>query len=189
MGDHCPADAPCEARANVAETDDAWITPDDEGDWWLSVMLGSPLLVAHILYCPWCGGRLVETAPIRCHGNDGRCTSTATHGPDGKAIVCWGHAGDWPEVTSPAAEPFGAVEEGVDEEGVDDEEYGESTDEWLERRREDDDERRALRGTSQCDQLCDPTCDWCLAGHDCPDQCGGGDDCPYNMLAKAEETP
>lgn len=27
-----------------------------------------------------------------------RCTSTATHGPDGAAVSCWSHAGDWPEV-------------------------------------------------------------------------------------------
>jgi hypothetical protein len=27
-----------------------------------------------------------------------RCTSTATHGPAGEAVVCWSHAGEWPEV-------------------------------------------------------------------------------------------
>jgi hypothetical protein len=32
--------------------------------------------------------------PTRCRA-DG-CTNTATHGPEREAIVCWGHAGDWP---------------------------------------------------------------------------------------------
>ena len=40
-----------------------------------------------------------------------------------------------------------------------------------------------LRGTSECDGLCLPTCDWCLAAHVCPDHCGGEDDCPYLVLA------
>ena len=62
-------------------------------------------------------------------------------------------------------------------------------DDYRERRAELDDERRANRGTSQCDQLCDPTCDWCLVGHDCPDQCGGGDECPYEALAREEARP
>lgn len=65
----------------------------------------------------------------------------------------------------------------------------EDTDGYRERRAEIDDERRANRGTSQCDQLCDPTCDWCLVGHDCPDQCGGGDDCPYGALEREEARP
>ena len=68
-----------------------------------------------------------------------------------------------------------------DDDWTDDEDsYDE--DDW----REHEDEKRANRGTSQCDQLCDPTCNWCLVGHDCPDQCGGGDDCPYEVLAREE---
>lgn len=27
------------------------------------------------------------------------CDQTATHGPDGVAVVCWSHAWNWPEVT------------------------------------------------------------------------------------------
>lgn len=44
-----------------------------------------------------------------------------------------------------------------------------------------EDERRAARGTSQCDGLCDPRCDWCLVAHSCPDECAGGQ-CPYESL-------
>lgn len=47
---------------------------------------------------------------------------------------------------------------------------------------EDDDERSLFRGTSACDGLCDPRCDWCLVGHYCPDECLGGP-CPYESLA------
>jgi hypothetical protein len=32
-----------------------------------------------------------------CHG-DG-CTSAANYGPNGEAVACWVHAGDWPMVT------------------------------------------------------------------------------------------
>lgn len=49
----------------------------------------------------------------------------------------------------------------------------------------DEDERAAMRGTSQCDGLCDPMCDWCLAAHRCPDDCQGGV-CPYEALEKGE---
>lgn len=28
----------------------------------------------------------------------GGCAQTAKHGPDGEAVACWSHAGDWPEV-------------------------------------------------------------------------------------------
>ena len=59
------------------------------------------------------------------------------------------------------------------EEGFDDYEYAQEM-----RRRED--EAAELRGTSQCDGLCDPLCDWCSVGHYCPQDCGGGSDCPYN---------
>lgn len=52
-----------------------------------------------------------------------------------------------------------------------------------EERREFDEERRAAHGTSLCDGGCDPMCDWCLVAHACPDQCGGGDSCPYVGLA------
>jgi hypothetical protein len=45
-----------------------------------------------------------------------------------------------------------------------------------------DDERAALRGTSQCDGLCDPQCNWCMVAHHCPDECAGGV-CPYDTLA------
>lgn len=95
MADHCPADAPCADRAALAVTGDVRISMEDDHEWWLF----APASFGHgaaILYCPWCGGRLVETVPTRCHG-DG-CTSSATHGPNGEAIACWGHAGDWPEV-------------------------------------------------------------------------------------------
>lgn len=40
-----------------------------------------------------------------CHA-DG-CTSTARHGPDGVAVACWSHAGDWPEVPAKALEKCG----------------------------------------------------------------------------------
>lgn len=33
-----------------------------------------------------------------CHVE--RCTSSARYGPDGIAVACWSHAGDWPEVRS-----------------------------------------------------------------------------------------
>ena len=42
-------------------------------------------------------------------------------------------------------------------------------------------ERAALCGTSQCDGLCDPQCDWCLMAHHCPDECAGGP-CPHDAL-------
>lgn len=48
-----------------------------------------------------------------------------------------------------------------------------------------EDERAALRGTSQCDGTCDPQCDWCLVAHDCPDAHSDGP-CPYDELAKGE---
>lgn len=54
-------------------------------------------------------------------------------------------------------------------------------------RREYEDERRAARGTSDCDGVCDPMCDWCLVSHACPDDCGGGDACPYVGLAERED--
>lgn len=44
-----------------------------------------------------------------------------------------------------------------------------------------EDERAAARGTSQCDGLCSPQCDWCLVSHSCPDDCLGGP-CPYESL-------
>lgn len=47
----------------------------------------------------------------------------------------------------------------------------------------DEDDRLALRGTSECDGLCDPMCAWCLVAHLCPDECRGGP-CPYETLAK-----
>lgn len=40
-------------------------------------------------------------------------------------------------------------------------------------------ERGEARGTSECDGACVPMCRWCLLAHNCPDDCGGGDDCPY----------
>jgi hypothetical protein len=46
-----------------------------------------------------------------------------------------------------------------------------------------EDERAALRGTSQCDGLCDPQCDWCLVSHHCPTDCAGNE-CPYDALTK-----
>ena len=45
-----------------------------------------------------------------------------------------------------------------------------------------DADNEALRGTSECPGLCDPQCDWCLVSHACPDDCGGGDACPYEAL-------
>jgi hypothetical protein len=46
-----------------------------------------------------------------------------------------------------------------------------------------EDERRAARGTSECDGLCHPQCDWCLVAHSCPDDCAGGPcPCPYESL-------
>lgn len=43
------------------------------------------------------------------------------------------------------------------------------------------DDRASLRGTSQCDGLCDPMCNWCLVSHSCPADCLGGP-CPYESL-------
>ena len=39
----------------------------------------------------------------------------------------------------------------------------------------------AACGTSQCDGLCLPQCDWCLVSHSCPEDCLGGS-CPYESL-------
>lgn len=44
-----------------------------------------------------------------------------------------------------------------------------------------EDDRRAARGTAECDGLCDPQCSWCLVGHVCPDECAPGP-CPYASL-------
>jgi hypothetical protein len=44
-----------------------------------------------------------------------------------------------------------------------------------------EDERASLRGTSQCDNLCDPQCDWCLVAHDCHEAHSDGP-CPYDSL-------
>jgi hypothetical protein len=41
-------------------------------------------------------GDLPRLPPPMCQAE---CTAPATHGPAGVAIVCWGHAGDWPEVS------------------------------------------------------------------------------------------
>jgi hypothetical protein len=60
---------------------------------------------------------------------------------------------------------------------VDDDYHDPSDDEF----NEYEDERAALRGTSQCDGTCDPQCDWCLVSHDCPDAHGDGP-CPYDSL-------
>ena len=46
-----------------------------------------------------------------------------------------------------------------------------------------EDERAALRGTSQCDGTCDPLCKWCSVAHHCPDECAGGP-CPYDALGE-----
>lgn len=56
--------------------------------------------------------------------------------------------------------------------------------ERYERGRLDREERDAARGTSGCDGACVPQCSWCLVSHACPDQCGGGDGCPYEALAR-----
>lgn len=40
------------------------------------------------------------------------------------------------------------------------------------------------RGTSLCTGDCRPMCDWCLAAHECPMACGGGDACPYVGLER-----
>jgi hypothetical protein len=45
-----------------------------------------------------------------------------------------------------------------------------------------EDECASLRGTSQCDGLCDPQCDWCMISHSCIElECVGGP-CPYELL-------
>lgn len=52
---------------------------------------------------------------------------------------------------------------------------------------EDHETERALnRGTSSCDGSCAPMCDWCLVSHSCPDDCGGGDGCPYRAAGQKE---
>jgi hypothetical protein len=48
-------------------------------------------------------------------------------------------------------------------------------------RNEYEDERAAKRGTSECDNTCDPQCNWCLVAHACPEDCAGGP-CPYESL-------
>lgn len=47
-----------------------------------------------------------------------------------------------------------------------------------------DEERRATGGASECIGSCSPACVWCLVDHACPDDCGGGDACPYVGLSK-----
>jgi len=72
-----------------------------------------------------------------------------------------------------------------------DDEY--SYEEWLEDtyRRDDDldccddNDAEYVRGTSQCDGMCDPQCLWCLVAHSCPGDCAGGK-CPYDELTKRE---
>lgn len=51
---------------------------------------------------------------------------------------------------------------------------------------EDDDDGDLRRGGSDCEGMCVPTCKWCVVGHVCPDQCGGGEECPYDQLIKEE---
>lgn len=34
-------------------------------------------------------------------------------------------------------------------------------------------------GTPFCAGECQPLCAWCSAAHNCPADCGGGDECPY----------
>jgi hypothetical protein len=70
----------------------------------------------------------------------------------------------------------------IDDDYDDDREYPDPSDDEF---AEFEDERAALRGTSQCDGLCIPQCDWCLVAHDCPDAHGDGP-CPYDALAKKE---
>lgn len=60
----------------------------------------------------------------------------------------------------------------------DDDDYGLTEADLLD---EYDDEREAKRGTSECDNTCDPQCNWCLVAHACPDECAGGV-CPYESL-------
>lgn len=48
-----------------------------------------------------------------------------------------------------------------------------------------EDERAAKRGTSECDNTCEPQCSWCLVAHACPDECAGGP-CPYDALDKRQ---
>lgn len=47
-------------------------------------------------------GLLVDDEPPRVVCAIEPCTSTATHGPAGEAVVCWSHAGEWTEVTDGA---------------------------------------------------------------------------------------
>ena len=49
-----------------------------------------------------------------------------------------------------------------------------------------DDDETGRRGTSECDGMCVPTCQWCVVSHTCPDDCDG-DDCPYEALAAEED--
>jgi hypothetical protein len=44
-----------------------------------------------------------------------------------------------------------------------------------------EDEQAAKRGTSECDGLCLPLCNWCSVAHMCPNECAGGV-CPYAAL-------
>ena len=50
----------------------------------------------------------------------------------------------------------------------------------------EDDDGDLCRGGSDCDGMCVPTCKWCVVGHVCPGQCGGGEECPYDQLIKEE---
>lgn len=63
-------------------------------------------------------------------------------------------------------------------EDLDNDDYPDPSDDEF---NEYEDERRAARGTSNCDGLCDPQCSWCLAAHACPDECEGSE-CPYESL-------
>lgn len=42
------------------------------------------------------------------------------------------------------------------------------------------------RDNSECMGTCASMCAWCLVGHECPEACGGGAECPYLDMAERE---
>lgn len=66
--------------------------------------------------------------------------------------------------------------------------YGEADDP----RPDDDDpylEDERMEGTATCPGTCDPLCLWCSVDHNCPEDCGGGADCPYLGLPYGGRSP
>ena len=98
MGERtCTAVRPCPDRVALADTGDAYIEAYDDGTWWLAGENGRP--IAAVTHCPWCGGELVDVAPIRivCAHHpgtalvDGRCSTC----DNGQAVYEAGYRQGW----------------------------------------------------------------------------------------------